>query len=151
LKLPRFNFKKNIDPETIDLVIGCYHYTRYACCSNCSLCSFIYRGTNAFAYDLNAACSGFLYGMSTSAAYISSGRYKKVLLIGADKMSSIVDYTDRTTCIIFGDGGGAVFLNQAPMNLDGKMNILEAMEKNVCHFALKLEDLYILHLKKLRK
>jgi 3-oxoacyl-[acyl-carrier-protein] synthase-3 len=64
--------------------------------------------TNAFAYDLNAACSGFLYGMSAAAAYISSGRYKKVLLIGADKMSSIVDYTDRTTCIIFGDGGGAV-------------------------------------------
>ena len=64
--------------------------------------------TNAFAYDLNAACSGFLYGMSVSAAYINSGRYKKVLLIGADKMSSIVDYTDRTTCIIFGDGGGAV-------------------------------------------
>ena len=64
--------------------------------------------TNAFAYDLQAACSSFLYGMSTAAAYIESGRYKKVLLIGADKMSSIVDYTDRTTCIIFGDGAGAV-------------------------------------------
>lgn len=64
--------------------------------------------TNAFAYDLQAACSSFLYGMSTAAAYIQSGRYKKVLLIGADKMSSIVDYTDRATCIIFGDGGGAV-------------------------------------------
>ena len=63
---------------------------------------------NAFAYDLNAACSGFLYGMSTAASHISSGRYKKILLIGADKMSSIVDYTDRDTCIIFGDGGGAV-------------------------------------------
>ncbi len=63
---------------------------------------------NAFSYDLQAACSSFLYGMSTAASYIESGRYKKVLLIGADKMSSIIDYTDRTTCIIFGDGGGAV-------------------------------------------
>ena len=63
---------------------------------------------NAFAYDLVAACSSFLYGMSTAAKYIESGRYKKVLLIGADKMSSIIDYTDRATCIIFGDGAGAV-------------------------------------------
>jgi 3-oxoacyl-[acyl-carrier-protein] synthase-3 len=63
---------------------------------------------NAFAYDLQAACSSFLYGMSNAAAYIESGRYKKVLLIGADKMSSIIDYTDRATCIIFGDGAGAI-------------------------------------------
>ena len=63
---------------------------------------------NAFAIDLQAACSSFLYGMSVAARYIESGRYKKVLLIGADKMSSIVDYTDRATCIIFGDGAGAV-------------------------------------------
>lgn len=62
---------------------------------------------NAFAYDLQAACSSFLYGMSTAAAYIQSGRYKKVLVIGADKMSSIINYTDRATCIIFGDGAGA--------------------------------------------
>lgn len=63
---------------------------------------------NAFAYDLQAACSSFLYGMSTASSYIEAGRYKKVLLIGADKMSSILDYTDRATCIIFGDGAGAV-------------------------------------------
>lgn len=63
--------------------------------------------TNAFAYDLQAACSSFLYGMSTADAYIKSGKYKKVLVIGADKMSSIIDYTDRATCIIFGDGAGA--------------------------------------------
>ena len=62
---------------------------------------------NAFAYDLQAACSSFLYAMSTAAAYIESGRYKKVLIIGADKMSSIIDYKDRATCIIFGDGAGA--------------------------------------------
>ncbi|CEN35970.1 3-oxoacyl-(acyl-carrier-protein) synthase 3 (fragment) [Capnocytophaga canimorsus] len=63
--------------------------------------------TNAFAFDLQAACSSFLYGVSVAAKYIESGRYKKVLLVGADKMSSIVDYTDRATCILFGDGGGA--------------------------------------------
>ena len=62
---------------------------------------------NAFGYDLQAACSSFLYGMSTAASYIESGSYKKVLLIGADKMSSIIDYKDRATCIIFGDGAGA--------------------------------------------
>ena len=67
---------------------------------------------NAFSYDMEAACSSFLYGMSTAASsYIESGRYKKVLLIGADKMSSIINYEDRATCIIFGDGAGAVFLN----------------------------------------
>jgi 3-oxoacyl-[acyl-carrier-protein] synthase-3 len=64
--------------------------------------------TNAFSYDLQTACSSFLFGMSTASSYIESGRYKKVLLIGADKMSSIIDYTDRATCIIFGDGAGAV-------------------------------------------
>ncbi len=63
--------------------------------------------TNAFSFDLQAACSSFLYGMSTAASYIESGRYKSILLIGADKMSSIIDYTDRATCIIFGDGAGA--------------------------------------------
>jgi len=66
--------------------------------------------TNAFSYDILAACSGFLFALTTGATLIESGRYKKVIVVGADKMSSIVDYTDRTTCIIFGDGGGAVLL-----------------------------------------
>lgn len=65
---------------------------------------------NAFGYDMSAACSGFLFALTTGAAYIESGRYKKVIVIGVDKMSAIVDYTDRTTCIIFGDGAGAVLL-----------------------------------------
>jgi 3-oxoacyl-[acyl-carrier-protein] synthase-3 len=64
----------------------------------------------AFGFDLQAACSGFLYGLATGATYIESGRFKKVLVIGGDKMSSIIDYTDRTTCVIFGDGCGAVLL-----------------------------------------
>jgi 3-oxoacyl-[acyl-carrier-protein] synthase-3 len=65
---------------------------------------------NAFSYDMGAACSGFLYGLTTGASFIESGRYKKVVVIGGDKMSSIIDYKDRTTCIIFGDGAGCVLL-----------------------------------------
>ena len=65
---------------------------------------------NAFGFDINAACSGFLYALSTGAKFIESGTYKKVVIVGADKMSSIIDYEDRTTCIIFGDGAGAVLL-----------------------------------------
>ncbi len=65
---------------------------------------------NAFGFDLEAACSGFLYSLSTGAAFIESGRYKKVIVVGTDKMSSIVDYTDRTTCVLFGDGAAAVLL-----------------------------------------
>jgi 3-oxoacyl-[acyl-carrier-protein] synthase-3 len=65
---------------------------------------------NAFSFDMNAACSGFLYGLQTARSYILSGLYKKVIVVGADKMSSIVDYTDRTTCVLFGDGAGAVLM-----------------------------------------
>jgi 3-oxoacyl-[acyl-carrier-protein] synthase-3 len=65
---------------------------------------------NAFSFDLGAACSGFLFGLTTGASLIESGRYKKVVVVGADKMSAIVDYSDRTTCILFGDGAGAVLL-----------------------------------------
>jgi len=82
--------------------------------------------TNAFAYDLQAACSSFLYGLSTATSYIESGRYKKVLLIGADKMSSIIDYTDRATCIIFGDGAGAVLVETNTEGLGFQDEILKS-------------------------
>ena len=65
---------------------------------------------NAWAFDINAACSGFLFTLTTAAQFIESGRYKKVIVVGADMMSAVTDYTDRTTCILFGDGGGAVLL-----------------------------------------
>ncbi len=71
---------------------------------------------NAFSFDLNAACSGFIYGLQTARTYILSGLYKKVIVVGADKMSSIVDYTDRTTCVLFGDGAGAVLLEPTTEN-----------------------------------
>jgi 3-oxoacyl-[acyl-carrier-protein] synthase-3 len=100
--------KGNIDPLEIDLVIMATATPDMLVASTGVYVASQLGATNAFAYDLQAACSSFLFGMSTAAAYIESGRYKKVLLIGADKMSSIIDYTDRATCIIFGDGAGAV-------------------------------------------
>ncbi|WP_264566335.1 beta-ketoacyl-ACP synthase III [Flavobacterium sp. N3904] len=100
--------KANIDPLEIDLIIMATATADMPVASTGVYVATEIGATNAFAYDLQAACSSFLYGMSTAAAYIQSGRYKKVLLIGADKMSSIVDYKDRATCIIFGDGAGAV-------------------------------------------
>jgi len=99
--------KSNTNPEEIDLVIVGTATPDLPIASTAAYVATEIGAVNAFGYDLQAACSSFLYGMSTAASYIESGRYKKVLLIGADKMSSIIDYKDRATCIIFGDGGGA--------------------------------------------
>lgn len=100
--------KNNLDPKEIDMVIVATATPDLHVSATAAYVASEIGAENAFGYDLQAACSSFLYGMSTAASYIEAGRYKKVLLIGADKMSSIVDYTDRTTCIIFGDGAGAV-------------------------------------------
>ncbi|NNL08104.1 MAG: ketoacyl-ACP synthase III [Croceitalea sp.] len=100
--------KKGLNPEDIDLVIVATATPDMLVASTAAYVASEIGANNAFSYDLQAACSSFLFGMSTAASYIESKRYKKILLIGADKMSSIIDYTDRTTCIIFGDGAGAV-------------------------------------------
>ncbi|WP_088339902.1 beta-ketoacyl-ACP synthase III [Robiginitalea sediminis] len=100
--------KRNLDPAEIDLVLVGTATPDMPVASTAVYVAAEIGAVNAFAYDMQAACSNFLYGMSSAARYIESGRYKKVLLIGADKMSSIIDYKDRTTCIIFGDGAGAV-------------------------------------------
>lgn len=100
--------KSGIDPKEIDLVLLATATPDLLVASTAVFTATNIGAVNAFGYDLQAACSSFLYGMSTAAAYIESGRYKKVLLIGADKMSSVIDYSDRSTCIIFGDGAGAV-------------------------------------------
>ncbi|WP_159949095.1 beta-ketoacyl-ACP synthase III [Polaribacter septentrionalilitoris] len=99
--------KSNAKASEIDLVIVATATPDLPVASTAAYVASEIGAVNAFAYDLQAACSSFLYGMSTAASYIESGRYKKVLLIGADKMSSIIDYKDRATCIIFGDGAGA--------------------------------------------
>ncbi|WP_282053861.1 beta-ketoacyl-ACP synthase III [Maribacter luteus] len=108
--------KGDIDPSEIDLVIVATATPDSLVASTAAFVASEIGATNAFAYDLLAACSSFLFGMSTASSYIESGKYKKVLLIGADKMSSIIDYTDRTTCIIFGDGAGAVLFEP---NMEG--------------------------------
>ena len=115
--------KNNINPEDIDMVIMATATPDMPVASTGVYVASQIGAVNAFSYDLAAACSGFLFGMSTAARYIESGRYKKVLLIGADKMSSIVDYTDRTTCIIFGDGAGAVLFepNQEGLGLQDEI------------------------------
>lgn len=99
--------KSGIDPKEIDLVILATTTPDMLVAATAVYVATEIGAVNAFAYDLQAACSSFLYGMSTAGAYIETGRYKKILVIGADKMSSIIDYTDRATCIIFGDGAGA--------------------------------------------
>ncbi|HCD23669.1 MAG TPA: 3-oxoacyl-ACP synthase [Flavobacteriaceae bacterium] len=108
--------KKKLDPKEIDAVIVATATPDMMVASTAAYVASAIGATEAFSFDLQAACSGFLYGMSTAAAYIASGMYRKVLLIGADKMSSIIDYQDRATCIIFGDGAGAVLFEP---NQDG--------------------------------
>ncbi|QSS97983.1 beta-ketoacyl-ACP synthase III [Psychroflexus sp. ALD_RP9] len=100
--------KTGLDPLEIDLVLFATATPDMPVASSAAYLATQIGAKNAFSYDLQAACSSFLFGMSTASSYIESGRYKKVLLVGADKMSSIIDYTDRATCIIFGDGAGAV-------------------------------------------
>lgn len=102
--------KTNTNPEDIDLVICSTITPDYFCPTTSNLVCDLIGAKNAFSYDMMAACSGFLYCLSTGTAFIESGRFKKALLIGVDKMSSIVNYKDRATCIIFGDGAGAVLL-----------------------------------------
>lgn len=100
--------KSNTDPADIDMVIMATATPDMPVAATGVYVATQIGAVNAFSFDLVAACSSFLFGISTAARYIESGKYKKVLLIGADKMSSIIDYTDRATCIIFGDGAGAV-------------------------------------------
>jgi 3-oxoacyl-[acyl-carrier-protein] synthase-3 len=102
--------KRGIDPTEIDCMICATVTPDMVFPATANIVCDKIGAVNAWGFDLSAACSGFLYGLTTGAALIESGRYKKVIVIGADKMSAIVDYTDRSTCIIFGDGAGAVLL-----------------------------------------
>lgn len=100
--------KSGLDPKEIDLVIVATATPDMKAASTAAYTATEIGATNAFSFDLESACSSFLYGMSVASSYIETGRYKKILLIGADKNSSMINYKDRATCIIFGDGGGAV-------------------------------------------
>lgn len=102
--------KRGISPEEIDLLIVGTVTADYNFPSTANLVADKVGAKNAWSFDINAACSGFIYSLSTGTQFIESGRYKKVVVVGVDKMSSIMDYEDRTTCVIFGDGAGAVLL-----------------------------------------
>jgi 3-oxoacyl-[acyl-carrier-protein] synthase-3 len=102
--------KRGIDPLEIDCIICCTVTPDMVFPATANIIGEKVGAKNAFSFDLGAACSGFLYGLTTGAAFIESGRYKKVVVVGADKMSAIIDYSDRTTCILFGDGAAAVLL-----------------------------------------
>jgi len=108
--------KTNTKAEEVDLLICATTTPDMVFPATANLITAEVGAVNAFGYDLQAACSGFLFALATGSKFIESGQYKKVIIVGADKMSAIVDYTDRATCIIFGDGGGAVMLEP---NTDG--------------------------------
>ncbi len=102
--------KRGISPNEIDLLICCTVTADHIFPATANIITDKVGAKNAFGFDVNAACSGFLFGLVTGSKYIESGTHKKVVVVGVDKMSALVDYEDRTTCVIFGDGCGAVLL-----------------------------------------
>ena len=118
--------KTNITADQVDLIICATATPDMIFPATACIIADKVGATNAFAYDLMAACSGFLYALATASQFIETGSYKKVIVVGADKMSSIVDYTERATCIIFGDGAGAVMLEPSKDGLGIQDSILKS-------------------------
>ncbi len=118
--------KTKTDPKEIDLIIFATVTADMTFPATANIVATAVGATNAFSYDLGAACSGFLFGLTTGASFIQSGMYKKVVVIGGDKMSAILDYTDRTTCIIFGDGAGCVLLEPTTEDVGVMDSILKS-------------------------
>ena len=129
--------KRGISPEEIDLLI-CGTVTPdmvFPATSNI-ICAKV-GAKNAWGFDLGAACSGFIYGLSTGAQFIETGKYKKVVVVGADMMSRIIDYTDRATCVIFGDGAGAVLLEPTEEEVGVMDFMLHADGNGATHLHMK--------------
>ena len=118
--------KTQTNPEDIDLIICATTTPDMLFPATANIVSEQVGAKNAFGYDLSAACSGFLFALTTGSQFVETGKYKKVVVIGADKMSSIVDYEDRATCIIFGDGAGAVLLEPT----EEEVGIMDAILKS---------------------
>jgi len=129
--------KSGMAPEEIDLLICGTVTPDYVFPSTANLICAKLGAKNAWGYDLSAACSGFIYGLATGAQFIETGRYKKVVVVGADMMSRIIDYTDRTTCVIFGDGAGAVLLEPTTEDVGVKDFILHADGNGCTHLHMK--------------
>ncbi|WP_219223269.1 beta-ketoacyl-ACP synthase III [Pedobacter antarcticus] len=117
--------KRGITAEEIDLIIFCTTTPDHPFPATANILANKIGAVNAWGFDLQAACSGFIFGLTTGSQFIESGKHQKVLVVGGDKMSSIIDYTDRATCIIFGDGCGAVLLEP---NTEGN-GIMDAVLK----------------------
>ena len=129
--------KRGISPEEIDLIICCTVTADHIFPATANIISDKVGAINAFGFDLNAACSGFIYGLVTGSKYIESGSHKKVVIVGVDKMSAIVDYEDRATCIIFGDGGGAVLLEPNEEGMGVQDSILKSDGSGAKYLAQK--------------
>ena len=143
--------KSNLNSKEIDLVIVATATPDMQAASTASFVAAEIGTANAFAFDIDSACSGFLFGMSVVAGFIESGKYKKVLLIGADKNSSMIDYADRATCIIFGDGAGAALfepneeglgLQDEYLRTDGSGREFLRVLKGGSTFPLKKGDVF---------
>jgi 3-oxoacyl-[acyl-carrier-protein] synthase-3 len=118
--------KTKIDPKEIDLIIFATVTADMTFPATANIVATAVGAVNAFSYDMSAACSGFLFALTTGASFIESGMYKKVVVVGGDKMSAILDYSDRTTCIIFGDGAGCVLLEPTHENVGVMDSILKS-------------------------
>ena len=129
--------KTKIDPKEIDLIIFATITPDMTFPATANVVATAVGAVNAFSYDLGAACSGFMFGLATGASFIESGKYKKVIVIGGDKMSAIIDYTDRSTCIIFGDGAGCVLLEPTTENVGVLDSILRSDGSGECYLHMK--------------
>ena len=129
--------KSNLDPKEIELVIVATATPDMQAAGTAAFVATEIGATQAFSFDQIAACSSFLFGMSTASSYIESGKYKKILLIGADMNSSMIDYKDRATCIIFGDGAGAVLFesNTEGLGLQDEYLRSDGVGRNFLHVA----------------
>ncbi|HEX3024821.1 MAG TPA: beta-ketoacyl-ACP synthase III [Chitinophagaceae bacterium] len=129
--------KKNLDVKEIDCIICATVTPDMVFPATANIIADKIGAINAFGYDLSAACSGFLFALTTGASYIESGRFKKIIVVGVDKMSSIIDYTDRATCIIFGDGAGAVLLEPSKEGYGVQNSILRSDGSGAKYLYLK--------------
>jgi 3-oxoacyl-[acyl-carrier-protein] synthase-3 len=129
--------KTGTKPEEVEMVICATITSDYRFPSTANLISDKVGMVNAWSYDISAACSGFVYALQTAAAFVQSGRYSKVVLVGADMMSSITDYTDRTTCPLFGDGAAAILVESVEEGLGIRDSILQSDGSGVNHLLMK--------------
>lgn len=118
--------KTNTKPEEVELLICATVTPDYAFPATANIIADKCGIKNAWSFDINAACSGFLYALETGSRFVESGEYKKVVIVGAEKMSSMVDYSDRATCVLFGDGAGAVMLEPTEESIGIMDSILKS-------------------------